>query len=189
MALKCGSLNSFLMAAFFTPGSTSRARKRAKSESRVRRATSSSVGGGAVCAAGVASAAGGVGCPAAEDRSAAGSTGDGGGCTAGTVGAAGCGSPRWTSALRRAQRDRKPGSGGELIATRVWMIRAARYLSRKASARHTARVQACWGAWTRWPWRSRQRRILGAASAVGATAARSRSRRWGCSPAPTPGLG
>jgi hypothetical protein len=46
MTLKCGSVaKSFFIAAFLTPGSTSGATKREKSDSLVSWATSSSVGG------------------------------------------------------------------------------------------------------------------------------------------------
>jgi hypothetical protein len=46
MTLKCGSVaKSFFIAAFFTPGSTSGATKREKSDSLVSWATSSSVSG------------------------------------------------------------------------------------------------------------------------------------------------
>ena len=65
ITLKCGSVNSFFIAAFLTLASTPGATKREKSDSRVSSATSASVGSAGTCSALGVSASGSSGSGAA----------------------------------------------------------------------------------------------------------------------------
>src|SRR4051812_40777441 len=105
MTLKCGSLNSFFIAALRTPASTPRATNGEKSDACVSAATSSSVGNGG----GSGTAVPGDAAPGAVMSAVVGSADS----TvaddfSGAAGASATAVPLRDPALRRDQRDRKP---------------------------------------------------------------------------------